>query len=327
MIPARRNALIALVALAAWPLLARTQTPAQMRRIAWLGLERPDAPSPYFDALRAALRDLGWSEGRNLAIKQYWNEGTIADAERMVPEIIASKPEVIITQEFNTFAAHRSQLAIPIVFGFSGDPVDAGLVQSFAHPGGNLTGISYLALDLVGKRIELLKEAVPQIRRIAILARPQHPGEQRERLASEEAVRKLGLTLVYFPVRDLGELENTFRAIAQHRCDALVVFPDSIMSANRERIVRFAVKAKMPAVSGWAAFAESGLLLSYGPNLRDLYRALARYVDRILRGAKPGELPVELPRSVEFVVNTRTARALGIKIPNSILLRADKVIE
>jgi ABC-type uncharacterized transport system substrate-binding protein len=249
----------------------------------------------------------------------------------MVPEIIASKPEVIITQELNTFAAHRSQLAIPIVFGFSGDPVDSGLVQSFAHPGGNLTGISYLALDLVGKRIEMLKEIVPKIRRIAILARPQHPGEPRERLASEEAARKLGITLAYFPIRDLAEFDQefdqTFRAITQARCDGLVVFPDSIMSASRERIVRFATEAKLPAISGWAAFADSGLLLSYGPNLRELYRALARYVDRILRGAKPSELPVELPRGVEFVVNARTARMLGIKIPQSILARADKVIE
>ena len=327
MIRARRSALVTMGLLAVIPCLANAQVSTRIRRIAWMGLGRPDVSSPYFETLRAALRDFGWIEERNLAIKQYWNEGTLEDAERMLPDVVASAPEVIVTQEFNAFAAQRLRAGIPVVFGFSGDPVDAGLVQSLAHPGGNLTGISYLALDLVGKRIEIIKEMVPHTRRIALLARPQHPGEHRERKASEEAARRLGITLSYFPIRDLSEFDQTFRAIAQDRSNALVVFPDSIMSASRQRIVRFATESKLPAISGWSVFAESGLLLSYGPNLRDLYRTLARYVDRVLRGTKPSELPVELPRSVEFVVNARTATVLGIKIPQSILVRADKVIE
>lgn len=331
MIATRRSVLVTLVALAASPVLGFAQAPTLMRRIAWLGVGRSDVPSPYLEALRSGLSELGWDEGRNLALTRYWAIGSVQ--QNMEPdlarEIVATNPEVIVTQEQTALAVHRlrPESQIPVVFGFSGDPVDAGLVQSVARPGGNFTGISYLALDLVGKRIELLKEAVPQVRRIAILARPQHPGEHHERMASEEVVRKLGITLAYFPIRDVAELDKAFREIVQEHCDALVVFPDATMFANVEAIARFAREAKLPAVSGWERFADRGLLLTYGPNLRDTYRTLARFVDRILRGAKPGDLPVELPRSVELVVNARTARALGVRLPQGILLRADRVIE
>ena len=173
---------------------------------------------------------------------------------------------------------------------------------------------------------------VPQTRRIAILARPQHPGEHLERQASEEVVGKLGIELSYFPIpyvpmRDLAELDKTFRAIVQDRCDALVVFPDAGMFDVSDRIARFASAAKIPSVSGWAPFAKSGLLLTYGPDLRELYRSLARYVDRILRGAKPADLPVELPTKFELVINLKTAKALGLEVPPTLLVRADEVIE
>ncbi len=331
MIATRRGMLVALAALAATPLLGFAQTPARMRRVAWLGVGRSDAPSPYLEALRSGLGELGWDEGRNLVLDRYWATGSVQ--QNMEPDlarqIVATNPEVIVAQEQTTLAVKRLQpeSPVPVVFGFSGNPVDAGLVQTFARPGGNFTGISYLALDLVGKRIEMLKEVVPHIRRIAILARPQHPGEHRERAASEEVVRKLGIAQAYFPIGDVSELDKAFRDIMQTHCDALIVFPDAIMFANSDRIARFAIEAKLPAVSGWERFAGGGLLLTYGPNLRDTYRTLARYVDRILRGTKPGDLPVELPRSVELVVNARTARALGLTVPQSILLRADRVIE
>ncbi|HUO65785.1 MAG TPA: ABC transporter substrate-binding protein, partial [Terriglobales bacterium] len=236
-------------------------------------------------------------------------------------------PEVVVTQEFTTYAMHRIQATVPVVFGFSGDPVDGKLVQSYAHPGTNYTGMSYLASELVGKRIELLKDTLPHVRRIAILARPQHPGEHRERAASEEAAQKLGISVAYFPIREVAEIDKAFPAMRQDRCEAVVVFPDHYMFVSRERISRLALDARLPAISGWPGFAEGGLLLHYGPNLRDLYRGLARYVNRILRGAKPEDLPVELPRTVEFVVNAQTAKALGIKIPQSIILRVDRVIE
>ena len=331
MIPTRRKVLWALAALAARPVLGYAQAPDRARRVAWLGVGRSDAPSPYLEALRSGLSALGWEEGRNLTLTLYWATGSVQQGmePHLAREIVATKPEVIVTQEHTTLAVQRlrPESSVPVVFGFSGNPVDAGLVQSFARPGGNFTGISYLALDLVGKRIEFLKEVVPTVRRIAILARPQHPGEHRERLASEEVGRKLGIGLVYFPIGDMAELDKAFRETVQAHCDALIVFPDAVMFANSERIARFAIEAKLPAVSGWERFADAGLLLTYGPNLRDTYRILARYVDQILRGTNPGELPVELPRSVELVVNARTARALGVRLPQSILLRADRVIE
>jgi putative ABC transport system substrate-binding protein len=303
------------------------QTTPKIRRVAWFGLGPLDAPSPYLDALRAELRDLGWSEGHNLAISRFASIRPPEDFEVVVREITAARPEVVVTQEFTTLAMLRSQSTLPVVFGFSGDPVDAKLVQSLARPGTNYTGMSYLASELVGKRIEFLKEALPHVRRIAILARPQHPGEHRERAASEEAAQKLGLTVAYFPIQEVAEIDRAFGTMRQERCDAVVIFPDYTLFVNRDRLARLAIETRLPAISGWPSFAERGLLFNYGPNLRDLYRGLARYVNRILRGAKPEDLPVEVPRTVELVVNTRTAQTLGLKIPPSILLRADRVIE
>lgn len=312
--------------LASWPLVAAAQQSSQIRRIAWLGLGRADAPSPYVDALRSGLRDFGWIEGGNLGVSLFWAKGR-DDMDAVAREIVASNPEVIITQELMVYAVQRLKPASAVVFGFSGNPVDGKLVQSFARPGGNFTGMTYMAIELVGKRIELLKDWLPQIQHIAILARPQHPGEHRERQASEEAVSKLGIKLSYFPILDQAELDEIFRAIVQKQCDALVVFPDSTMFDFSDRIVRFAFQAKLPSVSGWAPFAENGLLMTYGPNIRELYRSLARYVDRILRGAKPADLPVELPTMFELVINGKTAKALGLTVPTMLLARADAVIE
>src|SRR6266516_4261159 len=305
-------------AAAAWPLAARAQHGQRVRRIAWLGAGRTDEPSPYLDSLRAGLRELGWSEGRNLTIGLFWATG-LDNMEAAARELLASDPEVIVAQEFTVLAFRSLKTAKPVVFGFSGDPLDVQLVQSWARPGGNFTGMSYLAIELVGKRIELLKEWLPQTRRIAVLARPQHPGEHLERKASEEAASKLGLELSYFPyatrsflpARDLSDLETAFRAIVQDRCDALVVFPDSAMYEISERIARFALEAKLPSVSGWSSFANKGLLVTYGPNVRALYRSLAGYVDRILRGTAPADLPFQAPTTLYLAINQKTAKALG----------------
>jgi putative ABC transport system substrate-binding protein len=195
--------------------------------------------------------------------------------------------------------------------------------------------MSYLAIELVGKRIGLLKEWLPRTRRIAVLARPQHPGQALERKASEEAAAKLGLELSYvpytsrsvLPARDLSELDAAFRAIVQDRCDALVVFPDSAMYEISDRIARFALEAKLPSVSGWSSFANKGLLMTYGPNVRELYRSLAGYVDRILRGTAPADLPFQAPTTLYLAINQKTASALRIEVPPTLLARADEVIE
>lgn len=318
----------------AWPLTARAQKAERVRRIAWLGLGRADEPSPYLDSLRAGLRELGWIEGRNLTIGVFWATGR-EDMVAVAREVLASDPEVIVTQELMAIAMLSLQTAKPVVFGFSGDPVAIKLAQSWARPGGNFTGMSYLALKLVGKRIELLTEWLPQTRRIAILARPQHPGEHLERQATEAVVKKLGIDFSYFPyqaksflpVRDPGELETAFRAIIQDHCDALVVFPDSAMYEVCDRIAQFALEAKLPSVSGWSPFAQKGLLMTYGPDVRELYRSLARYTDRILRGTKPADLPIEVPTKFYLAINLKTAKGLGLETPPSLLMRADEVIE
>lgn len=303
------------------------------RRIAWLGFGAAGAPSPYVDSLRAGLRELGWVEGRNLKLDLHWASGR-DDMEAVARELLAANPEIVVTQELMTYALRSTKTEKPVVFGFSGDPVEGKLVQSWARPGGNFTGMSYLAIELVGKRIELLKEWLPQTRRIAILARPQHPGDHLERQASEETGRKLGIEISYFPyqapslpARDFNELEQSFRAIVRDGCDAVVIFPDSAMYEASDRIARLAADARLPSVSGWAPFAHSGLLLTYGPNVHELYRSLGRYADRILRGAKPADLPVEIPSKLHLAINMKTAKTLGLQAPPTLLSRADEVIE
>jgi putative ABC transport system substrate-binding protein len=297
------------------------------RTVAWFGIGGPDDFLPYVDGLQTGLKEAGWEEGRNLRILRFASVRAPDDFEQVVRDIVEAKPEVVVTHEFATLGMLRFSKDIPVVFGFSGDPVEAKLVKSLARPETSFTGITYLASALVGKRIEFLKEALPNVQRIGILARPQHPGEHLERTASEEAAAKLGLSVSYFPITAVAQIEPAFAGMRDAKCDALVVFPDAIMYRNRELISQLAAVARLPAVSGWSSFADSGLLFNYGPNLREIYIRLASYVDRILRGASPGALPVDLPRSIELVVNLRTARALGIKIPQSVLVRADRVIE
>jgi putative tryptophan/tyrosine transport system substrate-binding protein len=321
----RRTFIAALAALGALPGALRAQA---QRTIAWYGIGGPEDFLPYLNSLEAGLKQAGWEQGRNLRILRFASAKYPDDFAAVVPQVMAAKPEVVVAQEFATMGMHLfSKGAVPVVFGFSGDPVEANLVKTLARPGTSLTGITYLASALVGKRIEFLKEALPGVQRIAILARPQHPGEPEERRASEKAAAEQGLSVAYFPIFAPAEIEKAFAAMREARFDALVVFPDAIMYRNRELISQLAAVARLPSISGWSSFADSGLLLNYGPNLRDIYVRLASYVDRILRGTPPGELPVEEPRAIELVVNLRTARALGVKISQSVLVRADRVIE
>lgn len=330
----RRRDLVALLAAPAlWPASTAAQPAGTMRRVAWFGLGQPGTPSPYVEALRAGLREGGWVEGRNLALDLHWASGR-DDMEAAARKLLATSPDIVVTQELMTMAMRAVRADKPVVFGFSGDPVEAKLVESWARPGGNFTGLSYLALELVGKRVEILKEWLPEVKRLAVLARPQHPGDHLERQATEDVVRRLGMELVYFPImsgflpaRDFGELDLAFRAIVDARCDGLLVFPDSAMFEVNDRVARFALEARLPSVSGWSPFARNGLLLTYGPDVRELYRTLGLYADQILRGASPASLPVQVPSKVELVVNVKTAKALGIGVPPSLLARADEVIE
>jgi putative ABC transport system substrate-binding protein len=321
----RREFLVVLSAGALVPHCAMAQR-AGVSRVGWISLDRAGG-SPFLEPLRAGLRDLGYVEGRNLALDARWGDESLERLGPLAAELVRSQPHVIVTQGPSVFPVRKAGAAMPVVFGFSGDPVEAGLVDSLARPGRNYTGVSFLSLDLVGKRMELLKEMMPALKRVAIIARPEHPGEQSELRVSQAAAKSLGLAVAYFPIKSAQELDDALAAVPKSRSEAIVAFPDAVMMRYSERIAAFSVKSRVPAISGWAQFAEAGNVMTYGPVLRDSFRRLAYFVDKILKGARPAELPVELPTSVELVVNTKSAKALGIAIPRSIVVRADRVIE
>jgi len=308
------------------PLRALAQPP-KVLRVGWLSNDK-SATSPFYEAFRNGLRDLGYLEGSNLVIEAKFGEGYGERLDALAVELVQWKPQIIVTQGGpSTYPVIRAGATMPIVFGFSGDPIEGKLVKTLAHPGGNMTGMTFLSHELVGKRMELLKEALPSLKRASVLARPQHPGEQAELRTTQTAAKTLGLAINYEPVNSDAELEKALTATLKSNSEAIVAFPDAGMMRYGEQIAAFSLKHRIPAISGWAQFANSGNLMSYGPNLRDVFRRLAIYVDKINKGARPADLPVELPTSVEMVVNLKTAKAMGLKIPNSILLRADKVIE
>ena len=324
----RRKLVIALGAGAlAVPFGSFAQQQGKVWRIGWIAYGRSMGGSLGLGAFRAGLRDLGYVEGRNVSLVERWSDVNPAQATQLASELVGSKPDLIVTVAAAVFSIVRAGAKMPIVFAFSGDPVVGKLVDSFAHPGRNLTGLSFLSLDLVGKRMELIREALPAMKRVAIIANPQHPGQEAELVASQDAAKKLGLAIEYLQVRNASELETAFAVIQKSRSEAIVVFPDALTMSFSERVAEFSRQNRIPAISGWAHFAEEGNLMAYGPNFEDSFRRLATYVDKIIRGAKPADLPVELPTRFELVVNMKTAKALGIKIPNSILVRADKVIE
>ena len=324
----RRRACVALAALPLGvdlPARAQSGTPY---RIAWVSTERKDAPSPNLETFRAGLRELGYVEGSTVAIEVWTGDGSGERVEKMAPEIVASKPDVIVAAGgLALFPLARAGVRVPIVFSISADPVDAKIVDSYARPGGNLTGITLFTLGLVGKRLEYLKELVPRAKRIALVANPQHAGEHRELAAAREAAGKLGLEVRYFPVNDAAALEAALADIAKARDDAVLAFADGFTMGFAGRFAEFSLAHRIPVVDGWSPFARAGNVLIYGPVLNEVYRRLAVYVDKIRKGARPGELPIELPTKTELIINAKTAKAIGLAIPASLLSRADEVLQ
>jgi len=320
-----RFALVLVLAfgLLAAPLAVEAQ-PGKVAKIGWIALT-PGPTSAQLEAFRRGMRERGWTEGENLAIDMRW--GDRDRARDLAAELVRLKVDLIVTQGPMVFGARAETRLIPIVFGFSGDPVEAKLVTSIARPGGNLTGLTFLSLELAGKRLELLQEVLPRLSRVAILANQEHPGEPAELRESQAAARRLGLRVEYVPVRTAGDFEGAFSRIERDGAEAIVAFPDVLIMSQAKAIAEFATKRRIPAVSGWAGFAVAGNLMTYGPNLDESYRTIAVYADRILKGAKPADLPVEQPTKYQFVVNLKTAKALGLTIPPSVLARADEIIE
>ncbi len=308
------------------PLAAEAQRPSEVRRIGYLQAGVSGLPSSFYEILREGLRDLGYVEGRNIIIEYRSGEDRLRVAE-LAAELVRLNVEVIVTPGAATSAAKRATETVPIVFSYSGDPMEAGFVKSLARPGGNMTGITWLAFELVGKRLELLKEAAPRASRVAILSNPAHPGEQRELRETERTARAVGSMVQYHQVRTTADFHAAFDAIVRDKADALLVFPEGVTMTHRQQLAEFATKQRLPSVFGWREYAEAGGLMSYGPNRVETAKRLAVYVDKILKGRKPADLPVEQPTKFELVINMKTAKALGLTIPQTLLLRAAQIIE
>ncbi len=304
--------------------LAEAQKPGRVGRIGFLAPE--SQPSGRFEAFRHGLRDLGYIDGQNIKIEFRGHEDRIKLAE-LAKEFVREKVDLLVTQGAATRVAQAVSTTVPIVCGFSGDPIEAGLVKTLARPGGNVTGITFLAFELVGKRLEILKETVPKISRVAVLASPAHPGEQRELSETQNTARSVGITLLYNQVMSTADVNAALDATIKENANGLLAFPDPVTNAHRKQIAEFAAKHRLPSVFGWSDYVDAGGLMSYGPDHDALWRRLAVYVDKVLKGAKPADLPVELPAKFELVINLKTAKQIGLTIPPNVLARADKVIK
>jgi len=314
-------------AAAAWPLAARAQRPAKLLTIGFLGANTASSQRPSTDAFVQRLRELGWVEGRNLAIEYRWAEGRSERSAEIVAELVRLKVDVIVTHATqNVVAAKQVTSVVPIVFAASGDPVGTGVVASLARPGGNVTGLSLQSNDLAGKRLEILREIIPGLHWLAFLADASNPNTVVEAGELQAAARALGFNVELSIIRRAEDIASAIEAL-KGQVDALYAQSTPLINTNRLRINTLALGARLPATSGFREFAEAAGLMSYGANFADLFRRAADLVDKILRGAKPGELPVEQPTKFDLVINLTTAKALGLTIPESLLLRADEVIE
>ncbi len=311
------------------PFAAEAQQAAKVPRIGWLG----DSPAagPRLEAFFQGLRDLGYVEGRNLVIEYRYAEGKPERLPALAAELVALKVDVIVAANtLVALAAKQATTTLPIVFAAAADPVTSGLVTSLARPGGNVTGMSALIPELVGKCLEHLKQAVPGVSRVAVLWQPGALVERTERdilKETEVAARALGVRLQFVEARGPADFDRAFSDMTRARAGALTVWSTPMFTGERRRLVDLAAKNRLPAVYAQRDFVDAGGLMSYGPNGPDLFRRAATYVDKILKGAKPADLPVEQPTKFELVINLKTAKALGLTIPPSLLQRADEVIQ
>lgn len=323
--PERRRACVVLLAAAAAPLPLRAAGP---RRVAWVSIDSPNANNQSLRNWREAMREQGWIEGQNVVIDLWWAEGSAAKLTALVPQILARNPEVIVA---TTGPAVRpfvdAQVAVPVVFAFSADPVQGKVVESWARPGVNRTGVSYFSLELVPKRMQLIRELLPRARRLAVVGWPPHAGELLELDAARRAAQTQGLALEYWGAHTGAEVDAALAAIDSWKPDAVLVFAGVVASSHADRFAAWSLRRRVPTVGAWAPFAQAGNLMTYGPVIGEAQARLAVFVDRILKGGKAAEIPVELPSRIEMVLNLKTARAIGVEIPRTVLERADLVIE
>jgi putative ABC transport system substrate-binding protein len=328
----RRREFIMLLGVVTWPLVARAQQPERMRRIGVLMAHAESDPEfqQYLAAFREELQKLGWTEGRNIRIDSLW--GALDDAElrqQSANELVALQPDVILTQNTPPTASMLQQTrTIPIIFVIVADPVGSGFVKSLARPGGNVTGFTVMEPTIAGKWLELLKEIAPRIKRAALLFNPATtPYADTYLNPFKAAAATFALEAIAAPVHDTTELESVFAAQSRGLDSGLILMPDGFLNVHRAEIVSLAARYRLPTVYPWRFFAELGGLLSYGNEQRDSFRLAATYVDRVLKGEKPGELPAQAPTKFELIINMKTARDLGLEVPLHLQQLADKVIE
>ncbi len=324
----RRRVFIALSSSAAvWPLTGAAQTPPKIPRVGYIGAGRRAATPHIFQAFQQGLRELGQVEGQTIALDARWADGSVERMSELVAELISLKVDILVVSTSpGALAAKKATETIPIVM-FAGDPVGLGLVASLARPGGNVTGLSYFNEEISGRRLQLLKELVPELARVGVFRNPLgsvHAVFWRE---TEIAARKLRVALQPLDVRRPEDFETAFAAAKQGNAHALLVFDDASTLAYRAQIAALAASNRLPAMYGLREFPDAGGLMSYGANFAALYRRAATFVDKILKGAKPADLPVEQPTKFELVINLKTAKALGLTVPPTLLAQADEVIE
>jgi putative ABC transport system substrate-binding protein len=321
-----RCAFTALILTFNFPVEAEQST--KIPRIGYLTGAHLSAITNRTEAFHRGLRELGYVEGKNIVIEWRSAEGKVERLPALAAELVRLKVDVIVTGgATNTRAAKEATLTIPIVMAQDSDPVGSGFVASLARPGGNITGLATLAPQLSGKRLELLKEILPRLSRAAVLGTSSQPGSAQQLREMELAAEAFAVKLQYLDVENLKDIESAFRAASKGRAEAVLVLVSSVILSYQPQIVELATKNQLPAMYPFTEFVDAGGLISYAPNYADIYRRAATYVDKILKGAKPGDLPVEQPKKFEFIVNLKAAKQIGLTIPPNVLARADRVIK
>jgi len=315
------------VTLAVGGAVAQAQQPTKIPRIGLLFVNFPSSTPARYEAFRQGLRELGYVEGKNIVIESRYAEGKVDRLPALLDELVRLKVDVIVTSPSGTRAAKEASVTIPIVMSADIDPVGSGFVASLARPAGNITGLSSLSPELSGKRLELLKEIVPRLARVAVLGTSTVPGNAQALRDTELAVRAFKVKLQYLDVLDGKDIEAAFRAASKERSDGVLVLTGRVLNSHRTQVVDLAVKSRLPAIYNMPEFVEAGGLVSYAANSNDLYRRAAVYVDKILKGAKPADLPVEQPKKFELIINLKAAKQIGLTIPPNVLARADRVIK
>jgi putative ABC transport system substrate-binding protein len=306
---------------------AEAQQPTKIPRIGFLNAATPSAILARYEAFRRGLRELGYVEGKNIVIEYRYAEGKLDRLQELAVELVRLKVDVIVTAGPSaTRSAKGATATIPVVMAFDYDPVGSGAIANLARPGGNITGLSALYPEMSGKRLELLKEIVPKLSRVAILGSSTQPGNAQAVKEMELAAGALGTQLQYLEVGAPKEIESAFRAAIQGRADAVLVLTSPVFVSQRKQLADLAIKSRVPATYQASEYVEAGGLMSYGVNIADLHRRAARYVDKILKGAKPPDLPVEQPTKFELIINLKAAKQIGLTIPPNVLARADRVI-